>query len=72
VAVEAFVLPANCREIHSRAFADCRYLAAVYFSSADVIIADDAFEGSHVTLVAPAGGTVEAWAREHGAGFQAK
>ena len=68
--MKAVEIPAGCREIHAGAFKACTMLEAVYIPVADMIIADDAFADTQVTIIAPAGGTVEAWAKANGHPFQ--
>ena len=68
--VQTVRLPRSLATIESRAFADCEALLFVFFASADAEIAPDAFEGcGNLTIYAPAGGTVAAFARENGLRF---
>ena len=65
VAAEGVIIPDSCRSIGSCAFKDCPNLSVVGMPR-DCDIADDAFEGCGlVTLYAPSGGTVEAYANSH-------
>ena len=68
--VQTVRLPRSLTGIESRAFAACEGLLFVFFASADAEIAPDAFEGcENLTIYAPAGGSVAAFARENGLRF---
>ena len=68
--VQTVRLPRSLTAIESRAFAECEGLLFVFFASADAEIAPDAFEGcENLTIYAPAGGSVAAFARENGLRF---
>lgn len=61
--IQAIDLPENIQQIGARAFADCEKLRVVVIPSADVTIDPTAFEGcGDITIIAPAGGTVQAFA----------
>lgn len=49
--VQAVILPAGCRRIERRAFADCEQLRYVFLPEGIEFIAEDAFEHSDVILV---------------------
>lgn len=69
-AEEAVLVPAGVTSIGSRAFGNSRSLRAVIFAGANATIASDALSGSfNAVIVAPAGGTVEAWANANGVTF---
>ena len=64
--IEEAVFGSNIQRLGSRCFADCLDLQRVVIPVADVNIADDAFSRcSCVTFVAPAGGSVEDYAKSH-------
>ena len=64
-AAEAVVIPATCTSIGSGAFTGCPNLQVIVFDGADASIGSGAIpEG--VIIIAPAGGTVEAWAEVSG------
>ena len=66
LSIEEAVFGTGIQLIGSRAFAECYDLQKVVIPAADVNIAEDAFLGcSCVTLTAPAGGSVEAYAQRH-------
>ena len=68
--VQTVRLPRSLTSIESRAFAECEGLLFVFFASADAEIAPDAFEGcENLTIYAPAGGSVAAFAKENGIRF---
>lgn len=68
--VQTVRLPRSLTAVESRAFAECEGLLFVFFASADAEIAPDAFEGcENLTIYAPAGGSVAAFARENGLRF---
>ena len=68
--VQTVRLPRSLTGIESRAFAECEGLLFVFFASADAEIAPDAFEGcENLTIYAPAGGSVAAFARENSLRF---
>ena len=68
--VQTVRLPRSLTAVESRAFAACEGLLFVFFASADAEIAPDAFEGcENLTIYAPAGGSVAAFARENGLRF---
>ena len=61
--VQAIDVPENIQQIGARAFADCEILRVVVIPSADVTIDPTAFEGcGDITIIAPAGGTVQTFA----------
>lgn len=66
LSIEEAVFGTGIQMIGSRAFAECYDLQKVVIPAADVNIAEDAFLScSCVTLTAPAGGSVEAYAQRH-------
>ena len=66
MSIEEAVFGPDIARIDSKAFMGCLDLQKVIFPVADVDIADDAFVYcSSVLLVAPSGGTVEAYAQSH-------
>lgn len=68
--VQTVRLPRSLTSIESRAFAECEGLLFVFFASADAEIAPDAFEGcENLTIYAPAGGSVAAFAVKNGIQF---
>ncbi len=68
--VQTVYLPRGLSTVGSRAFADCEGLLSIYFASADAEIAPDAFAGcENLTIHAPAGGSVAAFAQENGIHF---
>ena len=68
--VQTVCLPRSLTAVEGRAFAECEGLLFVFFASADAEIAPDAFEGcENLTIYAPAGGSVAAFARENGLRF---
>lgn len=68
--VQTVRLPRSLTAVESRAFAECEGLLFVFFASANAEIAPDAFEGcENLTIYAPAGGSVAAFARENGLRF---
>ena len=68
--VQTVRLPQSLSTVGSRAFAECEGLLFVFFASADAEIAPDAFEGcDNLTIYAPAGGSVAAFAVENGLRF---
>lgn len=64
-AAQAVVIPDGALTIQSRAFADCPALQYVSIPESITGIADDAFEGSNITIVCTEGGSVETWAIAH-------
>lgn len=68
--IQEAVFGTGIQSIGRRAFADCENLKMVLIPAASITIAGDAFEAAmQVTLIAPGGGTVEAYARDHGIRF---
>ena len=66
-AADVYALPASVEFIGPRAFADLARPALVIIpATGSIDIADDAFEGSGVTIECPADSPVEAWARAKG------
>ena len=70
--IQNVVLGSNVRSIESGAFAECLNLRTVEFSNASCTIATDAFSGSNATIIAPAEGTVQTFAENHGLPFLIK
>ena len=71
-AADYIVIPESTEVIGNAAFADSSVIIAE-FSNGDVQIADDAFDTeSLLRVIAPAGGTVEAWATGNEIPFRAK
>ena len=69
-AEEAIFVPGGVSSIGSRAFANSPSLRAVIFVSGNATIASDALSGSgNAVIIAPAGGSVEAWADANGVPF---
>ena len=59
-------LPAAVQNIESKAFAENPSLLLLVIPNADAAIAADAFENSeNVTIMAPAGGTVQQFAEDY-------
>ena len=72
-AAEYVLVPENILRIENHAFASCEYLKVVEFQTASVEIADDAFQYCvDLTIIAPSGGSVEAFAQENQLTFAAK
>ena len=66
-------IPAACRSVGSKAFSDNASLMEAHFAEPDVKIAGDAFSGcAQAAIYAPAGGSVQAWAEDHGFLFVAE
>lgn len=63
--IEEAVFGSQIRKLGRECFANCPDLQRIVIPVADVDIADDAFLHSSVTFVAPAGGSVEAYAKSH-------
>lgn len=70
--IQSVILGINVTSVESEAFSNCKNLGTVEFSSASVMIADDAFSGSNVAIIAPGGGKVESFADSHNITFIAK
>ncbi len=70
IAAKGVYVGDKCTEIKSQAFADCGKLEVIRLPK-DCAVAADAFDGCGKlkTVVAPAGGTAEKWAREMGLVF---
>ena len=66
---ETLTLPAELTAIESEAFADLERAVNVKVPEGVTSIAEDAFRGSDVTIVAKAGSYAIAWAQEHGVPF---
>ena len=70
VRTERIQLSTNIKVIGPRAFANSGSLNLIIIPAASVSIADDAFAGSgNVRIAAPAGGSVEQYAKSKGIGF---
>ena len=68
--IDCIQVPSTVENIESRAFADCNALQTIVFSNASLQIAEDAFYNSRsVSFVAPPGGDVEEYARDHNIPF---
>ena len=70
-AVEEVVIRNDYTTIQSGAFAGCGSLEVIVFYAMDCTIEDGAIPAG-VGIIAPAGGSVEAWAAENGVTFQAR
>ena len=66
IETEEIVVPAGCTGIGSRAFAGCGKLRLAVLPASVRSIADDAFEGYSLTILAPAGSYAAVWAQNHG------
>lgn len=65
-AAEYILIPENTTQIGTRAFADCAHLEVVEFCANSSEISEDAFENCvGLTIVAPTGGSIEAFASDH-------
>lgn len=72
LAIKEARLPASIQRIGARAFAECEKLRLVEIPVASVSIEDNAFYGAdNVTILAPAGGTVQSFANRNGIPFRA-
>lgn len=60
------ILPADLTAIESQAFAGLTDVDAISIPATVKSIADDAFEGSDIVIIAPAGSYAATWAQEHG------
>ena len=65
-------LPANLTKIESEAFSGLTSVDAVRIPETVVEIADDAFDGSSVVIIAEPGGYIEEFCNEHGILFLAE
>ncbi len=63
---QVVVINSGCTRIESRAFANCQHLIAVVIPSSVNSIAGDAFTGSNITIIAPAGSYAITWAEANG------
>ena len=59
-------LPASLTTIESQAFACLTHVDAISIPATVASIADDAFEGSDIVIIAPVGSYAATWAAEHG------
>ena len=65
VAAQQITIPAGTRSIGSKAFADCDDLLIAVIPSTVSEIANDAFDGSDVTVICPNGCYAADWCEEH-------
>ena len=73
IGAESVIVPGTVTVIGARAFADCENLYLIEFENASPEIGEGAFDNCGVLILyAPEGGTLEAYAAEHGILFFSK